>query len=361
MSPRPRKRANKPLPDNLYPNNGGKSYRYRNPQTGEYTGMGTDRAAAIAAAKELNSILTPQKDLVQAVLKNVTVAKHVEWFFENIAPEREYRPKTLEMYRTQTKKLVNSVGSVAIGDVTVKELAGIMEPMSARTSNQFRQVAVDIFKTAGSRGLCQSNPAEFTLKRRAKRARMRLTLEAYKAIHARCKPWMQNAMDLALVSLQRREDVARFRFDGVQDSTLYVIQEKTQKYDTGYLAIAIGKQLDAIIRRCRDDLASPYMVHRKPERKIKDRKGMDHWTQVKPEMLTRAFAEARDETGLFDDVPPEKKPTFHEIRGLGTKLYRDQGKDPQKLLGHATLRMTNNYDSDHEEIRWVEATADLKI
>ncbi|MGO1500792.1 MAG: phage integrase Arm DNA-binding domain-containing protein [Marinobacter sp.] len=358
MSPRPRKRANKPLPDNLYPANGGKSYQYRHPTTGKYHGMGVSRAQAIAAAKELNAMLVPDNDLVAKVLGHVTVRQHAKWWLENIAPEREYKKSTLEMYQVQMRKLNAAMGDKAVGDVDVQDLAKLLEDYSARTANQIRQVAVDLFRVAVSRGLRPDNPAEATLKRREKKARKRLTQAQYDAIHALCPRWAQNAMDLALITLQRRGDVARMKFESVSDGRLLVVQEKTEKYDTGYLAIAVGPKLDKVIKRCRDDVASPYLVHRRPERKIKDRAGMDHWTQVKPQMITRSFAEARDESGLFDNVPETERPTFHEIRALGIKSLRDRGADPQKLAGHATAKMTNNYDSGHDEIRWVEVSAE---
>ncbi len=361
MSPRPRKRRNNALPPNLYENNGGKGYRYRHPVTKKFHGMGASKAEAIKAAKELNSLLMRGADLVGSVLGEVSLNDHIDWFFKESLPEREYSDKTLEMYRTQTKKLRAAMGPMPVADVTVLDLAGLMERQSARTSNQLRQVAVDVFKVAVSRGLRHDNPAEATLKRKEKKARLRLNKEQYDAVYALSEPWMQNAMDLALVTLQRREDVAYMKFENVKGGRLFVIQGKTEKYDTGYLSIAIGKSLDKIIKRCRDNLASPYLIHRRPDRKIKDRKGMDHWTQVTPDKITREFADARDRTGLFAHLEPKKRPSFHEIRALGIKLYRDQKIEPQQLAGHASEQMTNNYDADHDEIRWVEATADLKL
>src|SRR5690554_203171 len=358
MSPRPRRPKNKALPPNLYPNNGGRSYQYRHPVTGKFHGMGSNKVQAIAAAKELNAMLMPENDLVAAVLGNITVRQHIKWFFENVAPEREYKPRTLEMYRVQARKLEAAMGDTAVEEVSVQDVAELLEKYSPRSANQIRQVAVDLFRVAISRGLRMDNPAEATLKRREKKARRRLTQAQYDAIHALCPVWAQNAMDLALITLQRRGDVSRMKFENVRDGKLYVVQEKTEKYDTKYLAIAIGPRLKKVIRNCRDDLASPYLVHRRPERKIKEREGMDHWTQVKPQMITRAFAEARDESGLFDGVPENQRPTFHEIRALGIKRYRDKGEDPQQLAGHASAKMTSNYDSGHDEIRWVEVAAE---
>src|SRR5690554_3641711 len=108
-----------------------------------------------------------------------------------------------------------------------------------------------------SRGIRHDNPAAAILKRREKKARARLTKAQFDAIRALCEPWMQNAMDLALVTLQRRGDVARMKFDDVKDGRLHVVQEKTEKYDAGYLAITVSPTLSKIIKRCRDDIASP--------------------------------------------------------------------------------------------------------
>jgi integrase len=320
--------------------------------------MGASRSGAIEAAKELNVLLMTDNDLVAKVLGNVTVRQHIEWFMEKIVPEREYRPNTIGTYKAQLNKLLAVMGDKSVEDVSVKDLADLMEQQSPRTANQVRQIATDLFRVAISRGLRQDNPAEATLKRKEKKARTRLTMVQYDAIWKLCQPWAQNAMDLALVTLQRRNDVVRMKFDNVEDGKLYVVQEKTEKYDTGYLAILVGPKLKDIIRRCRDEMVSPYMVHRRPERKIKDREGMSHWTQVKPQMLTRAFAEARDNSGLFDHMDPSEKPSFHEIRALGIKRCRDAGKDPQKLAGHASEKMTRNYDSGHEDIRWTEVSAE---
>lgn len=320
--------------------------------------MGSNKSLAIEAAKELNALLMPESDLVAKVLGQVTVSKHVEWFFENVAPEREYKASTLQMYQVQARKLTEAMGAVPVEEVSVQDVAELLEKYSARSANQIRQVAIDIFRVAVSRGLRTDNPAEATLKRREKKARKRLSQEQYDAIHKLADTWLQNAMDLALITLQRRGDVSRMKFENVEKGKLYVVQEKTEKYDTGYLAIAIGPKLKAVIKRCRDELASPYLVHRRPERKVKERAGMDHWTQVKPQMVTRAFAEARDKTGMFDAMPENERPTFHEIRALGIKRCRDRGDDPQKLAGHATERMTSNYDSGHEEIRWVQTSSE---
>ncbi|MCV6590673.1 MAG: phage integrase Arm DNA-binding domain-containing protein [Marinobacterium sp.] len=357
MSPRPRRPKNKALPANLYQNNGGKTYRYRHPVTGKFHGMGTNKAEAIAAAKQLNALLMTPNDLVSNVLGSVTLSQHIEWMQENILPDREYSPATIEMYERNFRKL-STYNDKPLDEITVHDVAALMDQQTPRVANQLRQVATDLFRVGMSRGLCPDNPAEITLKRKEKKARKRLTLDQFKAIRAAAPFWLQNAMDIALLTLQRREDITLMKFDDIRDGALYVVQGKTKKHDTGYLRIAIGPELSTVLKRCRDSTNSPFIVHRRPEKIIK-RQGMQHWTQIKPEMVSRQFKLITDKQ--LANMPAAERPTFHEIRALGIKLYKDQGIDPQQLAGHSTEKMTRNYDAGHDEIRWTEAAASLNL
>lgn len=355
MTPRPRKPKNRALPPNLYESKRGKwvSYKYRHPITRKFHGLGADKAKAIEAAKQLNSLLMQTSDLVAGVMGAVTVAEHIDWFFSEIVPGREYASSTVAMYRGQSNLIKRTLGAQPVETVTVREISDLMATLPARSAQLLRLVAADLFKTAAGRGLIEHNPAELTNKPVAKKSRSRLTVDQYHAIFNAAPTWLQNAMQIGLLSLQRREDVSKMRFDGIKENYLFVIQEKTKKYDTGYLKIELGTELKEVIARCRDDVASPYLIHRKPDRKL-TRPGCDHWTQVTPDMITKTFKEVRDNLDLFKTMKESTKPTFHEIRALGIKLYKDAGFDPQKLAGHSSQQMTKNYDSGHAEIRWIE-------
>lgn len=347
MTPRPRKKSNSALPQNLYQAkiNGRVYFSYKHPVTKKVHGMGSNKADAIAAAKQLNSILMQQTDRVASILGSETLEAHIQWFKREIMPKREYADKTVEVYETKFKQLLAGLGNVQLEHIGVREVSNVMDTLTPRSAQQLRQVASDLFKTAQGRGLIESNPAELTNKPVAKKERKRLTMEQFNAIHEIAPAWLQNAMDLGLITLQRREDISLMKFENVRDGSLYVIQEKTKKHDTGYLRIKIGAELDKVIKRCRDDTVSPFLVHREPEKRVR-REGM-HWTQIKPEMITRAFKECCDELKI-------KGTTFHEIRALGIKCYKDKGIEPQQLAGHSSEKMTKNYDSGHDEIRWIE-------
>ncbi|MHB2059761.1 hypothetical protein [Pseudomonas monsensis] len=50
-----------------------------------------------------------------------------------------------------------------------------------------------------------------------------------------------------------------------------------------------------------------------------------HWNAVTPDYLTKSFAQARDDSEAYKDMPAGERPTFHEIRALGAWLYEQQG------------------------------------
>jgi hypothetical protein len=103
-----------------------------------------------------------------------------------------------------------------------------------------------------------------------------------------------------------------------------LIQQKTEKYDElAHLKIKVSAPLQAIINRCRDNIASPYLAHRIPVRKPPkhlDNEDRTHVTQCLPDFISKQLKKARDKSGYYNDLPVEAKPGFHEIRSLGSKL-----------------------------------------
>lgn len=138
---------------------------------------------------------------------------------------------------------------------------------------------------------------------------MRLTLDVYRVIWDQAAPWLRNAMDLSLVTLLRREDVVTVKFADVRDGYLWVVPSKTRGSTNVRLKIALAGTLVDIVARCQDDVVSPFVIHRLPEKaRPSDMRARErvHHTQVLPEQLSRAFAKARDAAG----VDGRSTPTF---------------------------------------------------
>lgn len=242
-------------------------------------------------------------------------------------------------------------------------IAEMLDALTPRTANQCRALLIDIFNHAASKGLCPDNPAASTINRIEKKQRKRHTIEGLKAIREKSPFWLQNAIDLALITAQRRTDILNMRFDGVREGFLYVVQQKTAKAsDAAWIRFKVTEELQAVISRCRDDIVSPYLVHRRPDRK-KQKQALtkEHWTKVEERYLTGAFKKAREAAGCYKGWKEEEMPGFHEVRALSLHLYQKAGKDGQKIAGHASESMTKNYQRDHAEIVWSDAVPDLNI
>lgn len=101
-------------------------------------------------------------------------------------------------------------------------------------------------------------------------------------------------MDLGLHTLQRPGDVLLLRWEDMTPTSLRVVQRKTGK------KLEIGPPLGAVLDRCRDQVLSPFIVHRLPE-KMRPRgmraKSRVHHTQVLLKQAEREFDEVRTISG----------------------------------------------------------------
>lgn len=355
MSPRPRKARNKDLPPGLYERKG--RYYYRRPTDGKEVYLGSDRGAAKRAAKQANIHLSDDSDLTAKALgvETHTVARAVENWLEQDVAHRALKQGTLENTNYRASRIVADLGRRMVSTVSTQDVAEWLDGFDGDAYKAHRSILSQVFDHAITKGWTKTNPVTPTKTRKpgTKKQRQRLTLEQYQDIHARAEEWLRVAMDVSLVTLQRRGDVVRMMFADEVDGCLLVKQEKTGPV----LEIAIGLELRAIIKRARQSgMVSPYIVHRRQQRRAR---GSEHRTQVTAEMVTRAFAETRDLLEVFAEVPANQRPTFHEIRALGGRLYEQAGwsiAEIQGLMGHADEGMTEHYLEGHAGRRTITRT-----
>lgn len=365
MPPRPRNTANKSLPQNLYFDARHGTYRYRRPTEGKFFPFGSDRLKAIDAAKQLNLEFMRGADLVGVVMGTASdlFTEFLNIYEKDVLPPRELAKGTLDLYAVHFRRFRKQFEGKAVDQITIRMIAEMLDALTPRTANQCRALLIDIFNHAAAKGLCPDNPAASTINRIEKKQCKRHTIDGLKAIREKSPVWLQNAIDLALITAQRRTDILNMRFDGVRDGFLYVVQQKTAKAsDAAWIRFKVTDELQAVISRCRDDIVSPYLVHRRPDRKKqKQAQTKDHWTQVEERYLTGAFKKAREAAESYKGWKEEEMPGFHEVRALSLHLYQKAGKDGQKIAGHASEAMTKNYQRDHADIIWSETIPDLNI
>lgn len=362
MAPRPRKTGSKDLPPNLYrkkdSRNGIVYYSYRNPTTGKVYGLGTDKEAAIAQAVIGNHSMFAKPELAERMERP---AKHAfgKWLdeYSKIIEDREIEAQTRRNLRMRIKRLDAEFGKHDISTISTLMIAdylgGMAKAGKAQMSRAMRSLLRDVFMEAMAAGWASSNPVEVTKAAKVKIKRERLTLDMWRAIHARARTdWLKRAMELALITGQRRDDIASMLFKDEQDGYLHVVQKKTGqrlRLSTAIGLQCIGLDLAGVIRLCRDNVVSKHLIHH-PRTISRAKAG----SPIVLDTISKAFADARDAAAEAGEITlTDSPPTFHEMRSLAARLHDAEGRDAQALLGHKSARMTELY-RDSRGAEWID-------
>ncbi|EJN6575533.1 phage integrase Arm DNA-binding domain-containing protein [Salmonella enterica] len=344
------------LPKNLTYRKNRKTFAWRNPLTHEEFQLGQiSRRDAIAQAIEANNFIAQNYTPVALIEKlkgmdSLTVTKWIERY-EVLLQRRNLSANTYKIRSNQLATIREKMGEMILAEVTTKHVATFLETWIEGGKNTMagamRSVLSDMFREAVVEGHITQNPVAPTRAPRIEVARNRLRLDVYKKIREAAEhlpAWFPLAMDLALVTGQRREDVSCMKFSNIIDDRLYVNQIKTGMKIALPLSLnlsAVGLRLGTVIDRCRLVSRTDYLISPGVRKNSSD--GSLH-----PDSLTKKFVAARKLAGInFSDNPP----TFHEIRSLAGRLYRDErGEDfAQKLLGHTSENTTKLYLDERDE------------
>lgn len=350
----------------------GKVYwQYKHPVSGRFHSLGADETEAKQVAIEANTIIAEQRTRqilsvndrlarMKGKRSDITVS---EWIDKYVTIQEE-RLKTGEIRRNSylqkgkpLRLFREHCGMQYLKDITTLDIAEITDAIKAEGHNRMAQVVrlvlVDVFKEAQHAGHVPPgyNPAMATKQPRHKVTRQRLSFEEWLKIYEASEnqqPYLQSGMLLALVTGQRLGDICKMQFSDIWDDMLHVQQEKTGSR----LAIPLDLKCEAlnmtlrdVISKCRDAVVSKYLVHFRHSTSQSVRGG-----SVSSSSLTTTFKKAREKCGI--EWEKGTAPTFHEQRSLSERLYREQGIDTQKLLGHKSRKMTDKYNDDRGK-EWV--------
>jgi len=353
---RTRKAKNRGFPPNLYQNAAGYFY-YMNPQSRKAKGLGRDKAHAFSEARAANAFLATmsKSSLVDWVSgkQNYTLADWVPIYKELWMNKSNPAPDTLRNATSYLNRIAKAdFAWMQLRDITTANVAkfldGVEAESGAATRLNMRARMSDVFRMAETQGLRDDNtnpvPATYTPSRKVMRER--LTLEQFKIIHEKAPAWLKRAMYLALLTAQRRSDLAKMKFSDVKDGYLFIVQQKSQgeirlQQDVRIGLKAVGMTIADAIHNCRDLTLSQFMVHH-----------TEHQGSAKPgdpvaeNGISNAFQAAREAAGIVAEGDGRTPPTFHEIRSLAERLYREEygAEFAQEMLGHKNAKMTDKYD-----------------
>lgn len=359
----------KPQVPNLYERKG--YYSWRHPVTREEFGLGRNRTAAIQEAIEANlKFAKPHVRLIDRISGDHarTVGNWGEEYAKFL-DKRELAKNTRKGYASMNRRLVTMLGAGSmVKSVTALKMSEVFETVAvtegkARLAQAFRHFARDWFREAIVQGWRDDNPVRETkLAAKVKVKRARLSLDVLQAVYAKSEGWLRNAIALALVGAQRREDVAEAKFSDFRDGGWWLVQQSEKATTPHQIFIpldlrlnAFGMSLSDVVAQCRrTGILSRYLVHQ-----MRPRGNSPVGSRIFVDTISKRFTEVLDTLGL--DFAPKTPPTFHEIRSLAERLYRDQGGvNTQHLLGHNESETTDLYN-DSRGSEWVHALDGRKL
>lgn len=309
---------------------------------------GGDHAAKMAHVRhELSDILVSSAPALTPL---------ADWLdiYQTVLDRRGLAGNTLANKRAVTGPLKEMLGSAPLGAVRAFDLArfinGYINKGHLHAARFARTVCVDVFSEAVAAGYLDHNPALSLRTVKAPVRRRRLTLDIWRAAHAAAgehAPWLQHSLELALVTGQRRSDVALARFKHVHGGYLHIVQQKTGvrlRLNLDIKLDAVNLSIGDVVERCRSGPKGLHLVRHR-----EDRGQMRRGAPLHPQTLSNRFRDLMKACS----IRMKNCPTFHEQRSLSARLYLDQGREPQLLLGHRSAAMTAIY-CDSRGAEWVE-------
>lgn len=247
--------------------------------------------------------------------------------------QRQISKKSLENRQAILNRLSNELGDRGLMTISPKMLeifiSGYEERGTISAAQTAHMVVADLFREAWIDGYVTYSPALPLRYPKSNIKRSRLSapdwVEMLEHAQKMKRSYLPHAMRIAVITAQRRGDIAALRRDDIWEDHLHIKQQKT-----GYmLALPLklkcplsGEELGDVLESCP---GTDFILGKQ---------------QVKPYSLSNAFKLARN--SLFPDRW-RNPPTFHEQRSLSARLHGPSGLDIQRLMGHKFPEETRKY------------------
>ena len=268
--------------------------------------------------------------------------------YDKILSERELKPKTREIKAYLIKVIRREIGNKFISDIIPPNIAKIIkiyiDQDKSPSAKSMYHLLKDVFREAYAQGWNDKNPTDPIKCPKVVVKRSRMTLTEFKKILNEAEKTgnevMHKAMMLALVTGQRRSDIAVMKKTNIKRNHLLIDQYKTGTK----IALPVKlecKKVKTSLRDIIDSSNNDYLISINNE-------------PVKLDSITNQFSRLRDRV-FKRDYWTGNPTTFHEIRSLSERLYREQKIDTMTLLGHKSQAMTDRYnDSRGREWRYLK-------
>lgn len=363
MAPRRRKEINRPLPDYMRLRDG--YYSWRHPDTGIEYGLGRDRSKAIKQGIRANANLSSkEKDLVARI--NAEPGKSWGAWIKIYEPillagrgDKPLAPNSIKAYRRELRRAASMFDEArAASEISTADIIGELDKLNAagksNTAQGMRSHLQESFRNMVVRAWRKDNPVDAVPQIVSRVKRSRLQFDVFKRVYeAESVAWARNVYALALVSGQAREECASAMFKDIRDGSWWCDRKKSGARVILPLELRLdcfGLSLGDVIKQCRSTgVLSKHLIHQTKA-----------WNRSRPgnpiavDTISSRFSTTLG--ALQIDWGSKQPPTFHEIRSLSGRLYKDEGRvNPQELYGHADEKTTEIYlDERNGKREWIK-------
>lgn len=275
-----------------------------------------------------------------------------EWLpvYEELLSERDYNAQTIKNRLANLKHVRRLWGAHGIAELRPHHISsGLREFLPVRSSTARRVLAEvrEVYVEAIANGWAETSPAAHVRQPAHRIKRKRLDFETWlgmrRVAEAGRQRWVVSMLLLALVTGQRRADLAKMQFSDIRDGHLHIEQQKRAGKPHGArIALpmtlrldAIGMTLAEVVDHCR--------ASAKPGEHLLRIAGGG---RIEESSLSTRFNETIRALLGREAHGDHEWPSLHEVRSLSARMYRDQGVDVQTLLGHKDASMTAVYVDD---------------
>lgn len=318
-------------------------------------------AEARATAELLNEYLEKRRQRALLDAGKPRLEDVIDRWIREQLPLQPWDKSTQVTATTRLARIKRELGAdgALIEDITVVDLGKWLSRTAPKADpfNKWRQILVLLWGFAVVQGMVGANEAEKVPRRSISRKiegnrkrRQPLDTAGFREVHAQGDALLQLAMEISLVTTLARNEVCMLRHEDFRDGWLYVVRDKVAAdSEQGFIRIRLTPQLEAFQERARrlDNIACPFLLHRRPERMQRRWvANKAHWAQLTPDYLTRSFNDACARTARYSALQADERPTFHEVRGLASRLHKKLGLTTdaiRALMAHADEKTTRIY------------------
>lgn len=267
-----------------------------------------------------------------------------------IGDNTEFRAQTVRNKRATFNHICKLWGDQNLEDLKPMQITAVLKNIASSNPTKAQRILAElksIYAEAMANQLVDVNPALHVKNIKYKVKRKRLEFETWKlmARYARRnkEPWVYYMLLLALVTGQRRADLAKLKFSDVNNGYLHIEQQKQAGKGYGArIAIPLDLKLNGLRLSLGDIVSRCKNYEPKGDYLLRSNRG----TPLELSSLSIHFRACLRAVLSSDAYAPGESPSLHEVRSLSARQYKKQGIDTQTLLGHKNADMTSLYEDD---------------